>query len=82
MYVTGAFRGTSIWTTLIIELKDFNTNYSSAQQSASTTGVSQNNNESIQMAATMLSILPMLIMYFVLQKQFVESIDNAGITGE
>ena len=30
-------------------------------------------NESIKMAGTMLSILPLLIMYLVLQKQFVES---------
>jgi multiple sugar transport system permease protein len=34
------------------------------------------------MAATALSILPLLIMYLVLQRQFVESIDRAGITGE
>ena len=34
------------------------------------------------MAGTMLSIAPMLILYFVLQKQFVESVDRAGITGE
>jgi multiple sugar transport system permease protein len=34
------------------------------------------------MAATSLSIIPLLIMYLILQKQFVESIDRAGITGE
>ena len=39
-------------------------------------------NESIKMAGTMLSILPLLIMYLVLQKQFVESVDRTGITGE
>jgi len=82
MYVTGRFSGTDLWTTLIIELKSFDTNYQSAQSTGGTSGVTQSNNESIRMAATMLSILPMLIMYFVLQRQFVESIDNAGITGE
>ena len=39
-------------------------------------------NESVKMAATALSILPLLITYFVLQRYFVESIDRAGITGE
>jgi multiple sugar transport system permease protein len=34
------------------------------------------------MAGTLLSILPLLIMYFVLQRYFVESIDRTGITGE
>jgi multiple sugar transport system permease protein len=30
----------------------------------------------------MLAIAPLMILYFVLQKQFVESVDRAGITGE
>ena len=34
------------------------------------------------MAGTMLAVAPMMILYFFLQKQFVESIDKAGITGE
>jgi uncharacterized repeat protein (TIGR02543 family) len=38
--------------------------------------------EYIRMAGTMLSIAPLLILYFVMQKQFVESVDRAGITGE
>lgn len=41
-----------------------------------------NLNESVRMAATALSILPLLIMYFFLQRYFVESIDRTGITGE
>ena len=39
-------------------------------------------NEAIYMAGTFLSILPLLIIYFIAQKQFVESVDKAGITGE
>lgn len=39
-------------------------------------------NQAYSMAATVLSILPLLIIYLLLQKQFVESIDRAGITGE
>jgi len=30
----------------------------------------------------LLSILPLMILYFVLQRHFVESIDRTGITGE
>ncbi len=36
---------------------------------------------SLVMASCVLFVLPMLIMYIILQKQFVKSIDNVGITG-
>lgn len=39
-------------------------------------------NESLQLAGTLLSILPTVILYLVLQKQFVESVERSGITGE
>lgn len=39
-------------------------------------------NEAIRMAGTMVSILPLLIVYFLLQRYFVESIERTGITGE
>jgi multiple sugar transport system permease protein len=39
-------------------------------------------NEAIKMAATMVAMAPLLIIYLILQKQFVESIDRTGITGE
>ncbi len=35
----------------------------------------------IVMAASLLFVLPMLVMYLVLQKQFIKSIDNVGIVG-
>ena len=35
-----------------------------------------------KMSATLLSITPLLILYFFLQKFFVKSIENSGITGE
>ncbi len=81
LYVTGIANKTQMGSlsTLVVQLKNFATSYSSAQY---TGGVTQNNNESIQMAATLLSILPVLIMYFILQRNFVESIDRTGITGE
>ncbi|MBD5493219.1 MAG: carbohydrate ABC transporter permease [Lachnospiraceae bacterium] len=78
MYVRG-LSTKSIWTNLVIQLKNFDT----AFETRATVGDTATSlNESVRMAATTLSILPLLIMYFFLQKQFVESIDRAGITGE
>jgi multiple sugar transport system permease protein len=34
------------------------------------------------MAATLISILPLLIMYLFAQKQFIEGIERTGLTGE
>jgi multiple sugar transport system permease protein len=39
-------------------------------------------NEAIKLSGTFLTILPLLVMYFVLQKWFVESVERSGITGE
>ncbi|REE85344.1 carbohydrate ABC transporter membrane protein 2 (CUT1 family) [Paenibacillus taihuensis] len=39
-------------------------------------------NEAIKMAGTMLTIAPLLVVYFVLQRWFVEGVDRSGITGE
>lgn len=39
-------------------------------------------NEAYQMAATLISIAPLLLLYALVQKQFIEGIENAGITGE
>ncbi len=78
LYVQG-LTTKSEWTNLVVQLKNFD----SAYESRASTGDSMTSlNESVRMAATSLSILPLLIMYLILQKQFVESIDRAGITGE
>ena len=55
----------------------FNKLYSSVGMS---TGGSLN--ESIRLAGTLLTILPLIVLYFVVQKQFVESIERTGLTGE
>jgi multiple sugar transport system permease protein len=39
-------------------------------------------NEAIVMAGTLLTILPLILIYFIAQDWFVESIDRTGITGE
>ncbi|SEO16954.1 multiple sugar transport system permease protein [Amphibacillus marinus] len=67
-------------TTILIQLQQFETNYQSLYP---TTEASPNRiNEGIKMAGTVISILPLLATYFFLQRYFVESVDNTGITGE
>ena len=39
-------------------------------------------NERYQFAATLLTIVPLMLFYLVMQKQFVKGIESAGITGE
>ncbi|MCB8928467.1 MAG: carbohydrate ABC transporter permease [Ardenticatenaceae bacterium] len=39
-------------------------------------------NEAVKLSGTFLNILPLLAMYFILQKWFVESVERSGIAGE
>ena len=39
-------------------------------------------NEAILLAGNMITILPLLVLYFIAQRYFTESIDRTGITGE
>jgi multiple sugar transport system permease protein len=69
--------------TLPMKLGSFAASYASLYESAGTvTDASMSINEAITLAGTMLSCLPILIMFIVLQRQFVESIEKSGITGE
>lgn len=70
------------WTTLTIQLQNFTSNTSSSAYTSTASSGANRQTETIKMAATLLAILPMLIIYFVLQRHFVESIDRTGITGE
>ncbi len=79
MYVAGVMTD-SKWTSLVIQVSRFAQNYNT--YATTEAGGATSLNESISMAGTMLSILPVLILYFVLQRYFVESIDRVGITGE
>lgn len=78
MYVQG-LATKSEWTNLVIQLKNFDSNFTTR---ATTGDMATSLNESVRMAATSLSILPLFLMYLVLQRQFIESIDRTGITGE
>ncbi|MCR5323776.1 MAG: carbohydrate ABC transporter permease [Lachnospiraceae bacterium] len=78
LYVRGLSTKSS-WTNLVIQLKNFDSSFNTK---ASVGDTATSLNESVRMAATALSILPLFVMYLILQRQFVESIDRAGITGE
>ena len=70
-------------TTLMLELGKFEDSYNAVYATHAQSTTSTNRlNDAIKMAGTMLAVAPMMILYFFLQKQFVESIDKAGITGE
>ncbi len=68
-------------TTLIIELNNFDQAYNESVYSTSSSS-GDKLNDAYRMAGTAMTMLPLLLLYLVLQRQFVESIDNAGITGE
>lgn len=67
--------------TLPRQLQSFGDRYS-AIYGGTGEGLENRWNESISLAGTLLSILPTVILYLVLQKQFVESVERSGITGE
>lgn len=70
-------------TTLMLELQQFEDSYNTTFDARASSVTSTNKlNDAIKMAGTMLSIAPLMVMYFILQRNFVESVDKAGITGE
>lgn len=70
------------YTPLINQLSVFDDSFNSAYNNRTGASNSASINDAYRMAATILTIVPLLIIYAVLQKQFVESVDRAGITGE
>lgn len=79
-FLTSLFLGAKAQT-LPIKLSQFvNTYY---QQNTMQWGSTNNRiNDGIRLAGTLVSITPLIIFYILLQKQFIESIDTSGITGE
>lgn len=78
--LTGLLLGNSI-RTIPIALRDFVTKYSIMFPTADGSAANRIN-EGIRMSATLITILPLLITYLILQRQFVESLERTGITGE
>lgn len=91
-YFTALYMGitsatdTNVVRTMLLELQNFDISYKQHVQTVAGWGASVMGdsvaNEAIKMAATVITISPLLLMYFVLQKYFVEGIDRTGITGE
>lgn len=67
--------------TLPMRLQGFANEFSRVYPTTSSSDTNRIN-ESIRMAGTLLTILPLLVLYAFLQRQFVESIEKTGITGE
>lgn len=77
-YLASIYFGDAL-TTLPLELQRFVATYNNVFSTGEgVAGI----NEAIELAATLLTILPLLVIYFVSQKWFVESVDRSGITGE
>jgi len=68
-------------TTLPLQLENFESAYNAIfAGSGGTTGKTAN--EAIYMAGTLLTILPLILIFFLIQRYFVQSLDKAGVTGE
>lgn len=75
-YISSLFLGSDLYT-LQLKLLNFNSQFNLSS------GLTQTAvNEAIKYSATILIILPVLIVYIIMQKWFVEGIDRTGVTGE
>jgi len=79
-YQTSLFVGAS-YMTMPIRLQSFVAEFERLFPGVTGSPVNQIN-ESLRMAGTLLAIAPLLLLYLCTQKQFVESVETTGITGE
>ena len=77
-YVTGTLLRCNI-ELLPSKLNMFNSEFSTM---VSAQGGAFKLNKAYKMAATLISIMPLLLLYVFVQKQFIQGIENTGITGE
>lgn len=77
-YITGTLLRNSI-ELMPAKLSLFNSEFDGAVSAA---GSAFKLNEAYKMAATFLSIAPLLLLYAFVQRQFIQGIENTGITGE
>lgn len=77
-YITGTLLRNSI-ELMPAKLSLFNSEFDGA---VSASGSAFKLNEAYKMAATFLSIAPLLLLYAFVQRQFIQGIENTGITGE
>ena len=77
-YITGTLLRSNI-ELLPAKLNMFNSEFSSV---AVAQGGAFRLNKAYKMAATLIAISPLLLLYVFVQKQFIQGIENTGITGE
>lgn len=72
------------YTTLPMAVMNFKTLYETLYPSGSVglESASETYNQGVQFAGTLLSIIPLLIVYFFTQRWFIESVDRSGIAGQ
>lgn len=68
--------------TLPMQLSKFAESFRKLYETSQGSGIQDSLNEAIYMAGTLISLLPLLILYFLLQRWFVEGVDRAGLTGQ
>lgn len=78
-YLSGLFLGGGDMQTLPLRVQQFANSYLSMYPEGSR---ARELMQSVKLAGNILTLLPLLIIYFFTQKHFVESIDRTGITGE
>ncbi|MBO7535657.1 MAG: carbohydrate ABC transporter permease, partial [Bacilli bacterium] len=79
-YLTSLYIANS--STLPMQLSRFAESYRSVYASAGqSSSYTDKLNDTVYMAGTLISILPLLLLYFVLQKWFVQGIDKTGLGG-
>lgn len=76
-YISSLFLGSS-FQSLQIKLAYFVSQFATSFPNEE----AQRLNEGIRLAATLLIILPMLIVYFAMQRYFIEGVEKSGIAGE
>ena len=72
----------SVLKTLPLQLQRFTAIYESIYGGSTTGGATGTINESITLAGTLLSILPVVVLYVLLQNKLVQGIEQTGVTGE
>lgn len=72
------------FTTLPMQVETFAAQFDKLYNSSSALaeGNGVTTNEAVEMAGTLLTIIPLLIFYLIAQKRFINSADTVGITGE
>ncbi|MFA7106713.1 MAG: carbohydrate ABC transporter permease [Candidatus Izemoplasmatales bacterium] len=78
-YLSGLYLSGSDLLSLPLKLEQYIINYTSIYPEGSQ---GRELMQAVKLAGNVLTLLPLLILYFFTQKRFVESIDKTGITGE